>query len=95
MSTAAIPTNPRILVVRLGAMGDIVHTLPAVAALKRSLPGSHLTWVVEPRWAPLLEGNPHIDRVVFLRRHSAAGLLASWRDLRAARTMSPSIFRAS
>jgi heptosyltransferase-1 len=78
------PVTERILVVRLGAMGDIIHTLPAVAALKRNLPGSHLTWVVEPRWAPLLEGNPHIDRVVFLRRHSAAGLLASWRDLRAA-----------
>ncbi len=81
MSTGA-PSSPRILVVRLGAMGDIVHTLPAVATLKYNCPGARLTWLVEPRWAALLEENPHVDRVVRLRRHSAAGLLESWRDLR-------------
>lgn len=75
----------RILVVRLGAMGDIIHALPAVSFLKHSHPGSHLTWIVEPRWAPLLEENPCIDRLVLLRRGSIAGLLESWCDLRAAR----------
>src|ERR1035441_8600165 len=50
------------------AMGDIIHTLPAVAWLKQSHADSHLTWLVEPRWAPLLEENPHVDRVVLLRR---------------------------
>ena len=74
----------RILVVRLGAMGDIIHTLPAVAWLKQSHPGSHLTWLVEPRWAPLLEGNPYVDRVVLLRRQSFAGLIETRRELRAA-----------
>jgi len=39
-------------------MGDILHTLPAAATLKRGHPGSHLTWVVESRWRPLLESNP-------------------------------------
>ncbi|MGD0665965.1 MAG: glycosyltransferase family 9 protein [Bryobacteraceae bacterium] len=75
---------PRILVVRLGAMGDIVHALPAVASLKQGFPGAHLTWVVEPQWAVLLEGNPFVDRVILLRRRDAAGLLASWRELRSA-----------
>jgi heptosyltransferase-1 len=75
---------PRILVVRLGAMGDIVHALPAVASLKQAFPGSHLTWVVEPQWTALLEGNPFVDRVMLLDRRSAAGLLASWRELRSA-----------
>ena len=59
--------------VRLGAMGDIIHTLPAVASLKHSFPGSHLTWVVEPKWAPLLEGNPFVDRVAVLRRGGPGG----------------------
>ena len=68
--------------VRLGALGDIIHTLPAAASLKRGIPGAHLTWIVEPRWAPLLEGNPFIDRVVFLRRGSLGGLIESWRALR-------------
>ena len=74
---------PRILVVRLGAMGDIIHTMPAVASLKQSFPESHLTWLVEPQWAPLLGGNPHIDRLLFLRRKSLTDIYQSWRSLRA------------
>ncbi len=74
---------PRILVVRLGSMGDITHTLPAVASLKRSFPGSRLTWIVEPQWAPLLEANPCVDRVLLLRRNSPRTLLQSWRELSA------------
>src|ERR1700723_52422 len=58
----------RILIVRLGAMGDIIHTLPAAAALKAGHPGSRVTWVVEPQWAALLESNPFVDRIVAFRR---------------------------
>src|ERR1019366_6232112 len=85
MLTAATSTSSRILVDRLGAMGDIIHALPAVASLKRSYPGSRLTWIVEPKWAPLLEDNPFIDRIVLLRRDTVAGLRESWRSLRAER----------
>jgi lipopolysaccharide heptosyltransferase I len=74
-----------ILVVRLGAMGDIIQTLPAVASLKHSFPGSHLTWLVESKWAPLLEGNPFVDRVAVLRRGGPSQVLGSCRDLRSAR----------
>jgi len=74
--------SQRILVVRLGAMGDIIHSLPAVASLKHGHPGSQLDWLVEPQWAALLEGNPFVDRVVLLRRKSLAGLFESWRTLR-------------
>ena len=49
-----MPASPAILAVRLGAMGDILHTLPAVAALKLGHPEARLTWVVEPKWTPLL-----------------------------------------
>jgi heptosyltransferase-1 len=72
----------RILVVRLGAMGDIVHTLPAAASLKHSFPGWRVTWVVEPPWAPLLQANPFVDRVVLLDRRAGAGLARFWRELR-------------
>ncbi len=77
--------NARILVVRLGSLGDIIHALPAVASLKHSYPGSRLTWVVEPRWAPLLEDNPFVDRLVLLDRDTPTGFLRSWRTLRAER----------
>ncbi len=82
MYTAGKPASSRILVVRLGAMGDIVHTLPAVASLRRGFPKAHLTWLVERRWAPLLEDNPSIDEVVCLDRDSARGLFRTWRFLR-------------
>lgn len=44
----------RILVVRLGAMGDVIHTLPAVAQLRRALPEAEIGWMIEERWAELL-----------------------------------------
>jgi heptosyltransferase-1 len=63
-------------------MGDIVHALPAAASLKHGFPGSQVTWIVEPRWAPLLVSNPFVDRVVPLDRHTGWGLVRTWRDLR-------------
>jgi len=74
----------RILVVRLGAMGDVIHALPAVASLKHSFPHSHLAWVIRPRWMPLLEGNPFIDELVPYER-SPRGILDALRRLRAQR----------
>ena len=44
----------RLLIVRLGSMGDIIHTLPAVTALRRAFPDASLGWIVEERWAELL-----------------------------------------
>jgi heptosyltransferase-1 len=45
----------------MGAFGDLLHALPAAASLKRTIPGARLTWVVDPKWAWLLEGNPDVD----------------------------------
>jgi len=74
----------RILVVRLGAMGDVIHALPGVASLKHGFGRSHVTWVIRPRWMPLLEGNPFIDEVIPLERN-AGGIRDAWRKLRARR----------
>ncbi len=78
-------TGPRILVIRLGAMGDVIAALPAVASLKHSIPHSRITWVVEPKWSVLLEGNPYVDSVMHLDRRTLAGLGSAWSELRAAR----------
>ena len=65
MYTGAREANPvRILVVRLGAMGDIIHSLPGAASLKHSFPDARVSWVVEPKWVPLLERNGFVDRIV-------------------------------
>ncbi|HEY1256082.1 MAG TPA: glycosyltransferase family 9 protein [Terracidiphilus sp.] len=47
-------SNFRLLVVRLGAMGDILHALPAVTALRIAHPGWQIEWAIEPRWQALL-----------------------------------------
>jgi heptosyltransferase-1 len=47
--------------VRLSALGDILHALPAVAALRRAAPGARIDWLVEDRFASLLEGHPAVD----------------------------------
>lgn len=71
----------RILVIRLSAMGDVIHALPAVASLKHSLPHSTITWVIRPRWAALLEGNPFVDEVVEMPG-SFAGVMSAMTCLR-------------
>jgi heptosyltransferase-1 len=48
-------SNFRLLIVRLGAMGDILHALPAVTALRIAHPAWQIGWVVEPHWQPLLQ----------------------------------------
>ena len=50
----ALPDFQRLLIVRLGSMGDILHTLPAATALRNQFPDASLGWVVEERWAELL-----------------------------------------
>jgi heptosyltransferase I len=54
----------RILVVKLSAIGDIIHTLPAVAALRRAYPEAWLAWLVERTGANLLRGNADLDELI-------------------------------
>jgi heptosyltransferase I len=46
--------DPRFLIVRLGSLGDIVHTFPAVAALRQSFPAAQISWLTHPRWESLI-----------------------------------------
>ena len=74
-SSSTSPAGPRrILVVRLSSMGDIIHTLPAVATLKHSFGTSRLSWIIDARWQDLLERNPFVDEVIPLRRQSLPGI---------------------
>ena len=54
----------RILIVKLGSIGDIVHTLPAIAAIRRALPTAHISWVAEMRSSEILRGSQTIDRLI-------------------------------
>jgi len=64
-------------------MGDIIHTLPAVATLKHSYPGAHVAWVVDPRWLPLLAGNQFIDELIPCNRRKISEVRTLRKRLRA------------
>jgi predicted lipopolysaccharide heptosyltransferase III len=66
---------PRILLVRLRQIGDVVFTTPAIRALRATFPDAHLSYVVEPAALPIVEHNPHLDEVIVAhRRRGVAGL---------------------
>ena len=54
----------RIVLIRLSALGDIVHTWPLAVAIRAARPQAHLTWIVEEPLAPLVEGHPAVDAVI-------------------------------
>ncbi|MGZ4819068.1 MAG: glycosyltransferase family 9 protein [Terriglobales bacterium] len=88
----------RLLVVRLGSMGDILHTLPAVATLRAAFPNANIGWAVERRWASLLSSDaamagprspqkPLVDVVHAVDTHawrSAPFSGKTWREARSA-----------
>lgn len=81
-----------VLIVRTSALGDVVHALPVLRALRRGLPRARIAWVVEQSFAPILAGHPDLDAVIpvrlrswrrHLRDRSVRGeMVAAWRALR-------------
>lgn len=57
-----------ILIVKLSAIGDVIHTLPALCALRSQYPDAHITWLVEEAAADLVIGHRALDRVIVSRR---------------------------
>jgi heptosyltransferase-1 len=92
------PVFKRLLVVRLSAMGDVIHTLPAVAALRKAFPDATIGWAIEKRWAELLctqsarqsglrsSCRPLVDRIhIFNLRGWRQSLFSArtWKQIRA------------
>ena len=75
----------RILIVKLGSIGDIVHTLPSLAAIRRALPDSEISWVVERRSSEILKDNPILDRLIEVDTKALRRGLMSGETLRAPR----------
>ncbi|HWN11508.1 MAG TPA: lipopolysaccharide heptosyltransferase I [Pyrinomonadaceae bacterium] len=75
----------RILIVKLGSIGDIVHTLPSLAAIRSSLPQAEISWVVERRSAEILRDNPILDRLIEVDTKALRRGLMSGETLRAPR----------
>jgi heptosyltransferase I len=63
-----LPSAPRIGIVMMSAVGDAVHVLPVLNALKRHSPDSRITWVLQPGAASLVRGHPAVDDIVIFDR---------------------------
>jgi lipopolysaccharide heptosyltransferase II len=73
----------RILIVLLGAIGDVVRALPLATRVRAGYPQAHLAWAVEPRSAPLLENHPALDeQLVFERKGGARSFVRFVRRVR-------------
>lgn len=80
----------RIVLIKPSALGDIMHSLPVLSALRRRYPQAHIAWVVNRLYVPLLAGHPDLDEVVPFDRNvtrqglfsSLAGLSRFWKLLR-------------
>ncbi|MGH9757412.1 MAG: glycosyltransferase family 9 protein [Candidatus Acidiferrales bacterium] len=77
--------DPRFLLVRLGSLGDVIHALPAAAALRDAFPSARIDWAIAPVWARILEGNPDLNEAIPFDRKTASGVASTIRKLRAAR----------
>ena len=87
MSTPILLSEtPRILIVRLSAIGDVIHAMPLANALRERFPGAFLAWVAANPAASLLEGHDALDELIVLPRRwlrSATRILELRRKLRA------------
>jgi heptosyltransferase-1 len=74
-----------ILIVRLGSLGDLIHTMPAVAALRREYPDARIDWLVEPPHREILTLVDGLSSVITLKGRSIGGWMETVSDLRARR----------
>lgn len=72
-------SEPRVLVIRLSALGDVVMASGLIPALREARPHAHIAWLVEAAAAPLLRHNPRLDEVIVLPRDEWRAL---WRARR-------------
>lgn len=67
--------------IKPSSLGDVVHTLPAVNRIAKAYPGLPIRWVIDPKWAPLLEGHPALAGTILFPRERFRGALGWWRFL--------------
>ena len=81
-SPKILKTAPSILIILMGSLGDLIRGLCLVSHIKKNLPGSRVTWLVEPAWAELVAFHPQIDKmIVFDRPGNIIGVWDLYKEL--------------
>ncbi len=60
----------KILIVKLSSIGDVIHTLPVISAIKRSLPNAKISWIVEKKSAEILRNNEYLHQLIEIDTHT-------------------------
>jgi len=81
----------RITIVRLSAIGDCIHGLPVLCALRDALPQAHLSWIVEGRTADFLRQHPALDQLIQVPRKWLKSPRSVWRLRRELREIKPDV----
>jgi heptosyltransferase I len=84
-SNSVAPVPRRVLVVLLGAIGDVVRALPMLGRMRRAWSEAHIAWAVEPKSRPILDGHPWLDEIVLYDRHQPWTFPGFLRRVRAGR----------
>jgi len=71
--------DKRILIIKPSSLGDVVHTVPLVHAIKRVYPNSHIGWIVHRSFAGVLENDPDVDELIPISIPSTSDPHATWR----------------
>ena len=74
-----------ILIVKLSAIGDVIHAMPVAHAIKETYPEAHITWVVEPPAYDLLAMNPDVDEIILFKKNefkSIGGFIENYGPLK-------------
>lgn len=77
------PVHPRILLVKLSSLGDIIHALPVAVSLRATLPLAKIAWVVERRWLPLVARHPDLDAVFSVDTFRLRAAPRTWPEFQA------------
>ena len=80
--TLALEPPREILIVMLSALGDAVHVLPVINALKRAWPRSRITWVIQPVPFQLVKDHENVDELIVFHRRKGVAAVGSYRELR-------------
>ena len=68
----SLGSQKKFLIIKLSALGDIVHALPVARTLRQAYPDAFIAWMIEERYQGLLHNNPNIDKIIPIR-------IKSWR----------------
>lgn len=83
--------SPRILIVRLSAIGDVIHGMPVLCALREKYAEAHLAWLVEDRAAALLREHESLDELITVPRGWLKRPRCVWRLRRRLRALNPDV----